>query len=155
MAYGRGNLGGVFIKSVQRGVSTVTTPVTVSIDEVDLDKSVILIQGLFDDGDGQAGAAVVSFDSSTELYIGGQNYNTTTVIWQVIEFYNVKSLQSGYTTSETTTITQVNLNKSILFYNGGTTSTGTLFDCEAYLSDSTTITNTGIYGFHYYVVEFF
>lgn len=161
------------VKSVQRGKINVTTPVvTVTINPVDLTKTVPKISF----------SAGTNDDRTQRFYTSAEITNSTTltlrsgtalahpnalVYWEIVEFNNVKSLQSGtidmYYTEATQTINEVNMSKSVLFFSyttpgmdaveaygpllGGTIENSTTISFQQYLySNSKTV--------KWYVVEF-
>lgn len=123
--------GGSNIKSIQRGTVTmnaVTKDITISA--VDLSKSIVQLTVK---SAGSAGADCITGEltSATNLKLasGTTGSGNSVVEWTVIEFNNVKSLQSGTTTQTTTTpvtvtISSVDLTKSILFFTFNTTTFG-------------------------------
>ena len=111
--------GGSFITNIQHGVSLVGTNV-ITISEVDLNKRVILAyMGL-----GGASNSVdfflrAKFISSTQVDFGRfGSTSSAKIYWQVIEFEDVASLQSGQndvTNQTDITITSVDTSKSMAF----------------------------------------
>ena len=78
------------IKSIQRGVILLdeTTSNTATITSVDVDKSVVLFGGTFmDQNAGSMMAYLVLTNSTTVTLLRFTNYESTTVSWQVIEYY--------------------------------------------------------------------
>lgn len=111
------------IKSIQRGEISLdgsATTTTISITEVDLTKSVIIINVYGSGGSASVDAVRANFASSTSVvFTRSVAGGIPIVAYQVIEFNNVKSLQSGLTLVNTVpqnvTITAVNPAKSIVF----------------------------------------
>ena len=150
------------IKSVQRGQIVITAGDTVediTITSVDTTKCAIIIAqpstgsgGIY--GSGYFGATL---SSATNLRLTVQSAYGATYDWQVIEFDNVKSVQSGVVSSgNSVAITAVNLAKTILFYHNRTFD-GSPTGGQAYLTNSTTLTTYGFssYQYTYYsIVEF-
>lgn len=121
-----GSSGGSNIKSIQRGTATIpyaTNQLSVTINAVDVSKSIALCteRQIFSDYSTYLKAGIYQFTTTS---LGLKRYNGGTsqaleVDWQVIEFNNVKSKQSGSATPPTgstqnVTINSVNMNKSIL-----------------------------------------
>lgn len=144
-------ISGSNIKSIQRGTATMnSTTVNVAISAVDLTKAVVIVNfaSLNANITDSEVSIKATLTSSTNLQLSNivATYGIIVVSWTVIEFNNVKSLQSGsYTstsTSDSITISSVNMAKSQLFYsstsNNGNPSQYILLNC--YLSNATTIT---------------
>ncbi len=112
------------IKSIQRGQFTTTgTSQTISISSVDTTKAIIRVSdGTSDNVMNNIDYAVV-FASSTQLTLTVNTWTVgRTINWEVIEFYNVKSLQTGsYVLStgsgveQSITISSVDVTKALLF----------------------------------------
>ena len=123
--------GGSNVKRIQRGENTLTLTTTdIAISAVDLTKSVVMVS-LFSPSTSPANSLVgAEITSPTNLRL---NLNTAgaspKVSWQVIEYNNVKSKQSGTTaipsTNTNQSISAVNLSKSILIVSFRSTSTAT------------------------------
>lgn len=113
------------IKSKQRiAVSLTSTSQNVTISGVDLTKAIVRISYAFGSDSSILGYIFVqaTFSSSTNVVLAVNNYSVAiTAVIEVIEFNNVKSLQSGQTsfngTSSSITVTSIIINKSILFYS--------------------------------------
>lgn len=138
------------IKSIQRGTASFVdgaTSATVSVTGVDLTKAVLLVTYNNSSSDNAA------------MFINGVITNSTTLTftrdtgsranyfsWQLIEFNNVKSLQSGIftlgvATSGTVTISTVTTSKAIVFISFTGTSSNIYYDVvSAELTNATTIT---------------
>lgn len=143
--------GGSNIKSIQRGVLTTLVSVSnIEISSVDLTKSIVIVntntyQGGILDSD-VAVKAILTSSTQLTLTTITNNFSGTIVSWTIIEFNNVKSLQTGSKStslaSDTTTISAINVNKSILFYSwtssGDTATQNIISNC--YILDNTTIT---------------
>lgn len=120
--------GGKTIKSIQRGTATIAsgTSITyVNISPVNIAKSIIKISFQIDTATGDSNEGQIQGKLNTTNQIKLSRYfdpanATGTISWVVIEFDNVKSVQSGFkftnTSSENTVIVSaVNVNKSMLF----------------------------------------
>lgn len=146
------------VKSFQRGRTSLVQnqTVNVTINEVDLDYTVLITQR------GARYGLRASLTSPTNLRIINVNSGSTTYYcnWSVIEFYNnihlsaggsshypenlggVKSAQHiaatipSNSTIGDNTINSVNIDKSVVIYNGVDT---TSYDVDAYLLDSQTL----------------
>ena len=149
-AFGFGGGGG--IKSIQHGLlSMAGTSANVTITEVDTTKAIIIISSFNNEGMPDAAARYVvraSITSSTNINFVVQTASVyTQIAWTVVEFNNVKLLQKGTFTQAggvgiTKSISQVNVNKSLLFYSFTTESTATNITqilSRAYIEDSTTL----------------
>ncbi len=118
---------GAVIKSIQRGsgsMSTSSTSVNIPISQVDLTKSIIRVT--LRGSQTQPARLFVAGKFNSDIELNFQRVVGTGVAvfeWEVVEFNNVKSMQSGTKTSvETaTTITQaissVDTSKSLLFFS--------------------------------------
>lgn len=163
--------GSSVIKSIQRGIATINSlDFSVPITTVDPSKSIVLVN--------YYPAFATQWNSRTHIrgYLSGDGsavylavyayYSNIYAAWQVIEFNNIKSLQSGLLTNSsnlsslTVTVNSVNLAKSILFCSYQSkdgTETLKYGLPRYYLSDSTTITFENCDKINYinwYVVEF-
>lgn len=113
--------GGSNVKSIQRGVTTfsaITTNATIA--SIDLTKSIVKISFVPLNSNGQFGIVKAKLTSSTNLELKQIAFTQATVVyWEVIEFNNVKSLQTGMisltATTNTVTIAAVNTSKCIVF----------------------------------------
>ena len=168
----KGGGGGSNIKSIQRGTTTLSAVTTnVAITAVDLTKAIVKISYYSPDGANTHANANMTAEitTTTNLAFVLNTYNSSyppVVTWEIIEFIQVKSLQHGIYTNNTTpmiiTITAVNVAKSILFTSFNTADAGVgMYGVyhRAELTNSTTITHTHIQlatmSISYYVVEFY
>jgi hypothetical protein len=114
------------IKSIQKGTSAISvdsTYIDVGISSVDTGKTIVLLS--FVGGANQASNLLVMgrlLNSQTVRFQRvSPNVGAIIVDWQVIEFENVKSLQTGILTSTSTapltTINPVVFSKSVLFFS--------------------------------------
>jgi hypothetical protein len=119
--------GGSSIKSIQSGEAIITTSnaIDIPIDEVDLNCSVVYITRSVSNGSSNYSdvEATLTTPTNLELQVGNDNV-IPTVRWFVVEFNNVKSLQTGRTyhaqasgTEDPVAITEVDLTKSLLFFS--------------------------------------
>lgn len=130
--------GGSVIKSIQRGEVTFTGSETndridLMISSVDIDSTIVLIHTL------EAGSAilfqstcdaVLTTDTSLRLQRSSSASVSLTIMYEVIEFENLKSFQKGsvsniYPGTDTININEVNQDKCMIFQNSyyyGTTS---------------------------------
>jgi hypothetical protein len=166
------SISGSSIKSVQAGTTTISgssTSVNVTISQVDLSKSIVIISGL----EGYPSSITVQqllvaaeILNQTTLRISrsaGGGSDTIIVPWQVIEFENIKSLQKGVSSTASTNISNTNLSKSVLFFSYKSTNTSTTLPygfisarlmtipTRIALSSPTSINNYSVY---WQVVEF-
>ena len=163
--------GGSNIKSIQRGeviIGVGSNPSNITISSVDLTKSIVKVTYETIDGGANTPATLypmAKLTTSTNLYIQkNTDSNQIRVYWEVVEFKNVKSLQSGEVTISTNptnvTISSVNMSKSILFtsFKSASTSTASEFYVGAKLSSATQVTFTcpvtSTSVVYYYVIEF-
>jgi hypothetical protein len=116
--------GGIRIKSIQRGVTnfdgTVLTVSTTLTTPVILANSIVRIIALAGGSDtASTSTANIEFENaSTVKMTKSSAINQLLVYWEVIEFENVKSKQSGKTFTGnglTVTINSVDVNKSLVF----------------------------------------
>lgn len=162
------------IKSVQHGTTNITATQNVTISAVDLTKSVIMITVMAVSAATAAQASVSAhFNSSTEITLTvGNATGTKSVSWEVIEFIQVKSLQTGTTAvttgtgvtgTNTATVTSVNRNKSILYLSRITTHPGSGSEINSFageITNSTTLTFSAYWAggqtitFRWFLVEF-
>lgn len=158
-------VGGSNIKSIQRGVASLNgTSLSIPISNVDLTKAIVLIGFSSLSSTGAANQIQAKFSDSTHILLSIFQTTTVPVSWQVIEFNNVKSLQYGTSSvvgvANSTSISNINLDKSILFYTWTTTaSTATASTVRGELASSTTITfnQDGFnptYEISWFVIEF-
>lgn len=158
--------GGSNIKSIQRGTTLLNATTTnVSISAVDLTKSVVILS-VESGGSGASfilAKGVLTTSTNLELDIDASGY--CTVYWQVIEFINIKSLQSGNKitalASDSITISPVNLTRSVVFHSYKTSEVDTSLTFGHVGLALTTATNISViqYGaknkdIQWYVVEF-
>lgn len=166
--------GGSNIKSIQRGNVTISfsnLTQSVTISEVDTTKSIIILSYTSTSSPPNYGSikprAYFATGTSFTLERGNASHSGLVVSWQVIEFKDIKSLQSGQTTAATSStgtqaISSVDLSKSALFFSFSYVSggSGTMWEPRMYLSSTTeityepgfSITNNVVYS--WFVVEF-
>lgn len=149
------NDGGSNIKSIQRGsVNVNATTVNVAISSVDPTKAIVML-AVAGRSSGNSNYNLVSgaITSPTNIafYIGASG-SSTTVDWVVIEFNNVKSFQSGnkVTTlaTDSVTISNVNMEKSILFYSFSSSDSSATFSNATVSVSLSTGTNIAISQFN-------
>jgi len=114
------------IKSIQTGFTAMdTTPKTITISSVDINNTIVIVSETSKIGSSgytqeNTNAVSAKITNSTTLTLtNGQADSIISVFWQVIEFNNVKSLQTGTFTfssssEQSITIAAVNLNKAML-----------------------------------------
>lgn len=161
------------IKSVQHGMGTLSTyqtSVSITLNEVDVSKTAVIISCRYTSGsEGICNLACTGFMSnSTTLRI--QRYSTDVACYfayQVIEFANIKSLQTGEKFSSGTGNTSVNfsevdMSKSIFFISKRTTNSQTdaryISTREYFTSPSSIAVVNGAssdWYYRWYVVEFY
>lgn len=161
--------GGNLIKSIQRGTLTFpsATITNVTISSVDLTKSIVLVTSIGDSVNPAVGCVKGKLTSATNLALSKATTLTANVSWQVIEFYNVKSLQTGdytlITAAGTVTVSAVSPTKSLLICSWESTAStsGANYAALNYnLTNSTTITfdiiNSANQGrnIHWQLIEF-
>lgn len=122
-----GGGGGSNVKSIQRGTTTVNElEKEVPIEPVDITKSVVILSEKSHPNGGYVAETCtmgsLSDSTTLELNVGLVNANRhPTVEWQVIEFDNIKSLQSGILTTTLATdaraITSVNPLKTLVLFS--------------------------------------
>lgn len=136
--------GGANIKSIQNGYfdSSNFTQKDVAISAVNTDNSIILIEIAPNNGACREWAMTVEFTSGTNIrFKKGNSGGGGKVFWQVLEFNEVKSKQTGEETATgttTITISSVDVTKCILFTTNRSLSTTT--DARAVLT-SVELTN--------------
>lgn len=120
--------GGANIKSIQRGTYSYLNKTTadINISEVDLTKAIVKVQ-ILQNGFSTAHGSLISvkFLNSTTIRLQSLSArgNAFEVYWEVIEYNNVKSIQTGSTaisgtaSSALRTITSIDVNKSDLFFS--------------------------------------
>lgn len=143
--------GGSNIKSIQRG-NTVVTALTgdITISTVDLNKSIIKLRP--DGGSTSASPgtnftwSVVFLNANTIRITRTANSSHTTVYWEVIEYINVKSKQTGSRTgSGTVAVSSINPNKSILEISWNSTNADyTALNSGYEITNATTLTIAGL-----------
>lgn len=117
-------IGGFEIKSIQRGVITMTseTDINVNINSVDVNKSVIIVQtrsltGVFNC---KRWAVLGKFNSSTQINVSRTEGGSALEAWYtVIEFDNIENIQTGEYVNDRglsmkIPINKVDVNKSIV-----------------------------------------
>lgn len=122
--------GGSNIKSRQSGVATIVSGdyiLDIDISPVDMSKSIVRVCSyapILKTGPGAnpgANLPLIKFNSATSINIATNNYTAQDipVAWEVIEFNNVKSKQSGRSSTsidgQKITISAVDISKSMLF----------------------------------------
>lgn len=159
--------GGIKIKSIQRGTGNpVGVAANITISPVDVSKSIVIVT-MHTSNASAAGTHIFMqgrLTSSTNLDIRSAAYLATYTVyyeWQVIEFANVKSIQSGIVAVgadayATPTINSINTAKSALFfsyYSSAATSSGFT---KGNITSSTTIQflSKGGSNVSWFVVEF-
>lgn len=165
------------IQSIQRGLTAIPdadSGESITITNVDITKSIVMARVAYANIDTlqirQYDAIGYLYNGTTlklaRQYGGVGTSNDIFVEWQVIEYKNVKSLQSGTITSAGTltnqAINSVDLSKSLLFYSYKSISSGTSplgrFICGATLTSATNIQVRSMYSasknVQWYVVEF-
>lgn len=117
------------IKSIQSGEATniITASENITISSVDLAKSILHFSHTTYNANNEARYNIAGkFNSATELNFTSDEIPSIRkkIRWSVIEFNNVKSLQSGSLThagiadtEQTQAISNVNLDKSLLFFS--------------------------------------
>jgi len=166
--------GGSNIKSIQRGTATLSaTSQNVTISEVSPTKSIVRIGFKYQSDNTMVQAA--------QNFIGARITNSTTVqlllntyasaqidvYWEVIEFNNVKSIQTGvYNTSlasDSITIANVNVSKCSVFHSCTSDNTTfqitpVMYPLNLFIANGTTITTKQFTGFdrtiYWQVIEF-
>lgn len=144
------------IKSIQRGTITLSSPdaaVTATVTEVDMQNTTLRLCGLRTDNTSGASAyaRIVLTNSTTITATRIGTSNTVIVNYELTEYYPgiIKSIQRGTITlaaavsSNTASVTEVNMNKAEVFNLGFSTSvheTANHLSCNLTLTNSTTIT---------------
>jgi len=158
------------IKSIQRGngnIGLYNLSITINISSVDLTKSVVLVNStssiLFPAGNLLKASFVSATQIKLELPATATGTADVTFSWQVIEFNNVKTLQSGTVSigsSQTQTISSVDTSKSVVFFSYNMPyQTAASIPIVGYLSNATTLqfTNQRAYvscSATWFVIEF-
>lgn len=150
--------GGSNIKSIQRGMGSLSTAsgvsVAIPITAVDPTKSIALV--FFKTTSASATTAArnvlisIEITNATTITIAKNNAtDTIEYVWQVIEFNNVKSLQKGTTAVNAATVnvalSSVNPAKSIVFISSTNSNTATdnasIFYTSFLVAELTSATN--------------
>lgn len=164
-----GSSSGSNIKSVQRGSVTIdsTSSIDINVSTVDVSKSILIVH--FRNGWQYTNAVALMgtiINSTTiRLSTGSTTYNLVAK-WQLIEFKNIKSLQSGILSSSTgsavtATISSVALEKSFVIGSWKTTEssmdTTKSMTYNLELTNATTVTYTpyNVGTCTWFVVEFY
>lgn len=116
------------IKNTQRGIASITngnTSVTVVLSTIDITKSIVKISYF---GVGTLQPRAVITNSTTLTITRYASSGTTNVNWEVIEYNNVKSLQSGNlnltgSTESVVSVSSINTLKSTLYVSHSTNDT--------------------------------
>jgi hypothetical protein len=160
--------GGARIKSIQRGIFVATwsiaqTVKTVTISAVDTAKTMEKITGVFATNTnwGEQAFRVELINPTTLQFTRTASSSSVVaeIAWEIVEYYNVKSKQSGVkssTATDTQTITSVNLSKSIYSVSSSTSSATN--SGASYLQNATTIafrTDGSTTLFAWQVLEFY
>jgi hypothetical protein len=97
--------GGSGVNKVQRGIATMNSQTqTVTISSVDINRSVIIAKVYLAGANNGTGYVRAYFLSGSQIFFeAGTSATGSEIHWQVIEFSNVKSHQSGNFTSTTGT----------------------------------------------------
>lgn len=142
--------GGSNIKSIQRGVATITTgqDLSITISSVDITKSIVLINSRGTYNDNTTNFVYGKLLNSTTLYLarGFNGAVTTNISYQVIELQNIKSMQKGTSIIDVSqsniavTIGSITLDKVILFTSFYVNNLN--YGISVDISNSTTITFT-------------
>lgn len=141
--------GGSVIKSIQRGyVNSTTTTENITISAVNVNKCIVRICS---EGSGTlttqmpSNLATIKLTSSTNVQILRTGTERNTFYWEVIEFNNVKSKQTGtYAGNGLISISAVNSLKSLLYVSSKTSST-TSFNAAIFAYDFADYTHISIY----------
>lgn len=137
--------GTVSVKSIQQGTGTIAGTLTtnVTISAVDITKSIVIIYDRGVDAGATPAQYKVTAQLTTPTNILLTRTSTTnpgSFSWLVIEFFNVKSLQTGtrtLTAPGTTTISAVNTAKAFVIFSMNVATT--FVPIDATLTNSTTI----------------
>lgn len=116
------------IKSEQRGsVSINSGNFNITISSVDLTKAVVRMVGPYGTNIINSSGFMCTLSTSTNINVTCAAYaSATTIYWEVIEFNNVKSLQTGTATGssqgdQSITISSINPLKAMIFTTEKTT----------------------------------
>lgn len=145
--------GGSNIKSIQRGTTTMTAvTMNVTITGINLNAAIVKIKVKHGTNAGGPDTvkAILTTTTNLALTIGCGSAESAVVNWEIIEFYNVKSIQQGTKTftsggSATQAITSVNTNKSYIEFSFTTSAYNPASDnffIGGELTNSTTLTFT-------------
>lgn len=119
--------GGSNIKSIQRGtiaINVATTTIDITVTSIDTTKSIAIISNNQDgvSNPSEACFAITIINATTiRITRTASSFTSITVSWQLIEYNNVKSKQTGTfeqtsaLTDQSVTVTSVNTSKSILY----------------------------------------
>lgn len=147
-------VGGSNIKSIQRGLLNVSAAISdITISNVDLSKSIVIVKAACTSFGSTAAYECVAqgfLTSGTNVRIklgDHYSYNTVEVAWQVIEFNNVKSLQTGFATGGTTSISAVNMSKSVVFSSEKITESGSGYDLARYFMNAVRLVTSTLLAF--------
>ncbi len=145
--------GGSNIKSIQRGLVSMSYDLaayTYTINSVDINNSIVrLNNNLSQNGSADQNVLKSAFVSATQIKIETLSSGATrpNVSWEVIEFKNVKSIQRitksipSSLSSDESTISPINRNKTILFfdYTAGGTNDMSYLQLSTFISSDNTI----------------
>jgi len=119
--------GGSNIKSIQRGSATIVNgqvKLAITITEVNQSNSIVRVTHIGTSAEPRISLIRVTFLSNTQIEIEKNSSATPNdlIYWEVVEFNNVKSKQTGSVTLSSTsvvntTVTSVVLGKSMVFYS--------------------------------------
>lgn len=164
--------GGSNIKSVQSGEfnwSGTGTSSNVTISEIKSENSIVIIEQYMVNENASIGAIGARITSDTNLNftrrVGGSWNGSSKLKWQVIEFNNVKSKQTGIksigttATEETVTISSINTDKCLLITSQTSDTIGnaiTYYESASNVLNSTTLSFYGHFESYVYwqVIEF-
>lgn len=157
--------GGNNIKSYQDGIASIpasATSVTVTITAVDVTKVAVRISTPAINAQANMNTVGYTVVNSTtiQFFVNAIPTSGVSVYWEVIEFANVKSLQSGTRTGNgNSTFSTVNPDKCLLFVammNTSTTNAGVQYLYGYQISSATSITfqGSGTMTYYWTIVEF-
>jgi len=139
--------GGSNIKSIQKGTLTlIAVDTNITISAIDLTKAIVVVR-MYMTSNSKSSQCSVSGDltTSTNLLLNVPEAYSQEVEWEVIEFNNVKSLQRGVvsidTTLTNTTISSVDVNKTMVIYSFTSNDTNNIPLAILVSSYLTTLTN--------------
>jgi hypothetical protein len=75
------------IKSIQRGVVSAASPALVTISPVNTNKAVLSFLGGNTGGTALSNLPYIALTSATVLTVSASGYNTSTLSWQIVEYY--------------------------------------------------------------------